>query len=417
MAEGRQAIGGSAYQYYGINDQMPAQWTFGMQIKSPLKIFILNIASGKSLTDVCSGVIPPVAMPQIPGPSAPYLADMGSVSGYEGTTTGDSGKYISGKHFPPPPDLVPVRGNQPYPPQINWNIPAISEDEAKEAFVRYAASNCCYSKAPAKEMCFQDLQTFNTYRYRLETFTESRSSLWKAEPYNGGPVDSFLRGIPPLPWDVRVQIPAMFKDKIERIKVPHTSSVKVMAAQHVDVQVEVLARNAMAPLRCNDCSGMGTIVCSDCKGKGQLLVYIELQVEWQVLIRQTRSAYCNTCLCLPRKNNIFEHVVDQKIGFPTELFKEVNGKNLFCDEQLMVYPVLGFPDHVISQASKRAVEQHRAQFGSTSQILRQRQTIELIFLTRVEYEWHGKSHSYYVYGNEHKVYAEDYPEMCCCTII
>ncbi|XP_042309260.1 protein SSUH2 homolog isoform X2 [Sceloporus undulatus] len=367
MAEGWQAFGGSAYQNFRTTDQMPAQGTFG-------------------------------AMPQTPGPPAPFLADMGSVSGYEGTTAGDSG----GKHFPPPPDLVPVPGNQPYPPQINWNIPAISEDEAKEAFVGYAASKCCYSQAPAKEMCFQDLQAFNTYRYRLETFTESRSSVWKAEPYDGGPVDSFLCGIAPLPWDVRVQIPAMFKDRIERIKVPHTSSVKqqcwVCSGKGNRLSNDICTScMGTGTTMCNDCSGVGTITCSDCKGRGQVLVYIELQVEW--------------------KNNIFEYVADQRIGFPTELFKEVNGKNLLCDEQLMVYPVWGFPDNAISHASKNAVEQHRAQFGSTSQILRQRQTIELIFLTRVEYAWRGKSHSYYVYGNEHKVYAEDYPAKCCCTII
>ncbi|KAF7250112.1 hypothetical protein EYD10_04553 [Varanus komodoensis] len=141
--------------------------------------------------------------------------------------------------------------------------------------------------------------------------------------------------------------------------------------------------------RCDKCSGLGTTACSDCGGRGQLLSYIELQVVW--------------------KNNVFEYLADQRTGFPTELFKEVSGQKLFVDEQYMVYPVTGFPEGSINQASRNAIEQHKTQFGSTARILRERQTIELLFLTRVEYEWHRKSYSYFVYGNEHKVYAENYP--------
>lgn len=47
----------------------------------------------------------------------------------------------------------------------------------------------------------------------------------------------------------------------------------------------------------------------------------------------------------------------------------------------------------------------------------QKQTIELIPLTKVEYEWRGKVYSFCVFGNENKVYAEDYPEKCCCSVM
>lgn len=47
----------------------------------------------------------------------------------------------------------------------------------------------------------------------------------------------------------------------------------------------------------------------------------------------------------------------------------------------------------------------------------QRQTIELIPVTRVTYSWKGKSHIYFVYGNEFKVNADDYPATCCCTVM
>ncbi|XP_053234089.1 protein SSUH2 homolog isoform X2 [Podarcis raffonei] len=148
---------------------------------------------------------------------------------------------------------------------------------------------------------------------------------------------------------------------------------------------------------CQECSGMGKTVCNDCEGKGQLLSFIELQVEWQ--------------------NNVYEYVADERSGFPIELFKTVTGETLFVDDSPMVYPVISFPDFGVSQASSYAVEQHQAQFASTRRILRQRQTIELILLTRVQYLWHGKPYSFYVYGKERKVHAEDYPQKCCCTIL
>ncbi|XP_067319587.1 protein SSUH2 homolog isoform X2 [Anolis sagrei] len=363
------------------------------------------------------GTVVQVPVPSTVGPLTPFLAGMGSLPGYEGIGIQDQAR----KHFPLPPNLVPIQGDQPCLQQTDWKIPAISEDDAKEAFVQYASSKCCYSKAPAIEMSLQDLQTFNTYRYRLETFTESRSAVWKAEPYNGGVVDSFLHGVAPLPWDVVTSVPPMFKDYTIKLKVPHTSAVKACPTcgtcgrcpcqkckggskcwacngKGYRINDETCSRcTGTGTDMCKDCSGMGTKECPDCKGRGQLLVFIELIIEW--------------------KNNISKHVSDPNIGFPTKLFDEVNGVKLFEDEQLMVTPVLGFPDHVIMKASRDAVEGHRFQFGSTRRILRQRQTIELILLSKVEYEWHGHSHSYYVYGNERKVYAKDYPKTCCCTII
>ncbi|XP_032066505.1 protein SSUH2 homolog isoform X2 [Thamnophis elegans] len=349
------------------------------------------------------------------GPSAPAF-DVNSVSGYEGTKIGDAGHY-----FPPPPD--PLSYPERLPAQTNWNIPAISEDEAKDAFIEYAESKCCYSKNPAKELMFQDLLALNTYRYYLETFTESRSSSWKTIPYKGEPVDSAMYGAAPSPWDMRVEVPIMFKDNIVKLKVPHTSTVKGCpicgcSGRRPCTQCHGLTRkqcwvcngtgsqlsnqrcsscSGTGTTMCNVCSGLGTTACTDCAGTGKLLTYIEMQVEW--------------------KNNIFEYVMDERTGFPTELFKGVKGKKLFVDEQYLVHPVVSFPICAINQASRNAIEQHHAQFGSTARILRQRQTIELVFLTKVEYEWHRKSYSYYVYGNEHKVYAEDYPKKCGCTIV
>nr|XP_006132869.1 protein SSUH2 homolog [Pelodiscus sinensis] len=365
------------------------------------------------------GAVVPDHTPSGEEPSAPPAYAIDDVSGYEGTALGDDG----GKDLPPPSNLVTDRGGGQHPPaQTHWNIPSISEDEAKEALMQYAARNCCYSSAPAKEMVFRNLQPFNTYRYRLETFTESRSSEWKTSPYKGELVDSFLLGPAPLPWNIQVEVPTMFTDNITKVKVPHTSSLQgchncrssgticctnchgrrkvqcwICHGSGNRLNDRCTHCNGSGQSGCNSCSGSGHKTCMKCAGRGQLLYYIELQVKW--------------------KNNIFEYVADQRSGFPANLFKKVTGQKIFVDEQSMVYPVVNFPEPSISQASQNAVVQHHTQFASVSRLLRQRQTIELIPLTKVEYEWQGKLYSYYVYGDENRVYTENYPKKCCCSIM
>ncbi|KAM9654741.1 uncharacterized protein ACIBXB_006715 [Morphnus guianensis] len=60
-----------------------------------------------------------------------------------------------------------------------------SEDEAKDAFVQFAASKCCCRTAAARHMVVQSLTALNTLNkeYQLQAFTESRSTLPASEPY------------------------------------------------------------------------------------------------------------------------------------------------------------------------------------------------------------------------------------------
>ncbi|KYO24910.1 hypothetical protein Y1Q_0023779 [Alligator mississippiensis] len=362
--------------------------------------------------------IAPYHTTQAEVPSAPHPHLIDYKSEYEGTFLRNSGSDV-----PPPPELLNKHDDGPPPSQANWNIPAVSEDIAKDALIKYADSKLCYSRAPAVEMVFRDLKPFNTYRYSLETFTETRCTDVKTVPYNGEFVDSCMLGVPPLLWNIQVEVPSMFTDHVQRVKVPHTSLVKGCfdcAASgrvrcrkcHGRGQIECWVCHGSRTTdhdnrcshcsgrgyeRCISCSGQGLKKCDTCQGRGQMLSYTELQVKW--------------------KNNIFEYVVDQKCGFPAKRFKAVRGEKIFVDEQVMVYPVVNFPDPSINQASQNAVQQHHAQFASSARVLRQRQTIELIFLTQVEYEWKGTLYSYYVYGNENEVYAENYPKKCCCSIM
>ncbi|KAM3914290.1 protein SSUH2 homolog [Leptodactylus fuscus] len=338
-----------------------------------------------------------------------------TIPGYEAMGGDDGG------NFPPPPYPGPTPDPAPTPDN-SWTIPSISENEARKALMDYVKSKCCYRSAAAQEMDFHELRPFNTYRFRLETFTESRTCKWVTRPYHGQAVDSPVFGIPPQPWDIPIQVPTMFKDEKMNMPVPHTSTLKacpqclgicrtVCKKCHGTSRVRCWVCNGtgrrfddtchhcrgQTTESCTTCNVSGYEKCTGCSGRGQILNYIQLNVTW--------------------KNNIYEFVADHNSEFPTDLFKKVNGEKIFTDEQMLLSPLVNFPAQSINQASQNALQQHRTQFFSTSRVLRQRHSIEWLPLTKVEYMWRGKRYDYFVYGKENEVYTDNYPQTCCCTVM
>ncbi|XP_031424108.1 protein SSUH2 homolog isoform X2 [Clupea harengus] len=355
---------------------------------------------------------PGAVYPQ-PNPTAPPV--YGNVPGYEGFMAGGAGGFV-----PPPAPLHPLPTPDTQPSQVDWNIPSISEDAAQTAFLEYASENCCYSKAPAKDGVITNMESFNTYRYRLETFTEARITEWKTEPFTDQAVDFGLQTAP-TPWAIQVQTPALFKDHEENIKVPNTSSVKdchickETGQTRCDVCTGSGKKNCSAcdgsgkrfqdtcdscggsgKENCTECNGDGLQQCETCEGRKQLLMFINLKITW--------------------KNNLEDYVAQQSSGIQIENLSSVTGNRLFHDAQYMVYPVYGFPDPNVSQASDRLVKEHQSKFSQSGRIHQQQHTIELIPITKVSYKWKGDSHLYYVFGNESKV-STDYPATCCCVVM
>ncbi|KAK3512507.1 hypothetical protein QTP70_015657 [Hemibagrus guttatus] len=301
-------------------------------------------------------------------------------------------------------------------------IPALTKEEAQKAFCSFAKSECCYSSGPATDGVITNMEHFNTYRYRLETYTESRKMEWTTKPYEGQPLNAFTQ-IVPNPWEIQVQVPAMFTDTTKDIEVPNTASVKpcdtCSASGHCQctkchgsksIQCSMCTGagkgaeekvcvncNGAGKVKCPDCSGQGTIVCNTCKGKQKLLMYIKLIVEW--------------------KNNVDDYIVEQSSGLEKKHLDAVTGKKLFKDTKFMVYPLNGFPEHNLAEASERMVREHHSKFSQKSRIMQQQQSVELIPIAKVTYRWQEKDYVYFVYGIESKVKAVDYPATCCCTII
>ncbi|XP_075952498.1 protein SSUH2 homolog [Anarhichas minor] len=214
--------------------------------------------------------------------------------------------------------------------------------------------------------------------YQLETFTETRKTEQAEKPYEGEEAD-FNTQPAPQPWDIPAKTPSFFTKHKEKIRVPFTSSIKVIGKQKL----------------CIKCNARGNMDCETCEGKRQMLSSIKLKVKWS--------------------NHEEYHVVPQNSGLKIEL-DSVSGKELFQNSQSLLYLLLGFPNPAISEASQRMIKDHQTKYGQTSRILQQRQTVELIPITKVNYKWKGEAHLYYVYGNEHKVSADNYPATCCCVI-
>ncbi|XP_048879651.1 protein SSUH2 homolog [Brienomyrus brachyistius] len=334
-------------------------------------------------------------------------APMGSASipGYEG---------VGGGGFLPPP--IPVNPfPQPEPQYVDCSAPPLTEEAARSALKEYVSGHCCYGSDPANNGKITDMKAFNTYRYRLETFTESRSTGWSQEPYTGQAVDALIQ-MAPTPWNIPAQPPEMFKDTTKDIKVPNTSSLKDCDTCHAKGAIKCTncegsgkrhvgdqpasnsdGYSSVAESTCLDCSGKGTQECKTCKGKGKLVVFINLKVTWT--------------------NNKSDYTMEQSSGLKSDIISTVSGKKLLEDSKPLVYPVMGFPDVQLNQESQRLVKEHQTQYSQTGRILQQRQTIEYIPITKVTYTWKERTLTYIVFGNEHKVYTSDYPDTCCCTIL
>ncbi|CAM9353916.1 unnamed protein product [Bubo scandiacus] len=347
-------------------------------------------------------------------PSAP----LGRLDDYKWIIQGRGPKLLS-PPLAPASEPVEQRSRSPF---VWHSVPPMTESAARQALLRFVASRCCYGSRAVGELAIRCLRPLGTYRYRLETFSESRLSEWVFEPFTK-PRAAEPSGDTPLdPWDVEVGPPPLFQGQTRRCRVPRSALVRDChrcrghgrskcgvchgagrmrcvtckgSRRRLKQQKRCQLCSGTGRKRCNTCSGRGSKTCVTCQGEKKLQHFKQLVITW--------------------KNNVFEFVSEHHLNFPGELLSKVSGTNIFKDENVVVYPIINFPDPEISLASQRAIAEHSAALATSSRILRQRQTIELIPITEVHYQYSGKPYLYYIYGLENKVYALDYPERCCCS--
>ncbi|XP_075618631.1 protein SSUH2 homolog isoform X2 [Balearica regulorum gibbericeps] len=293
---------------------------------------------------------------------------------------GDGERSVTGrgaKPLPPPLDLVGEPGEQrSRVPFVQHSMPPMTEAAARRALLHFVASRCCYGSRAAGELAIRRLRQLGTYRYRLEMFSESRLSEWAFEPFTKPGVARPPRDASPDPWDVEVEAPLLFQGQTRRCRVPRSALVRDCHRCHGHGRAKcgvchgagrtrcVTCKGSRRRLkqqkrcqlcsgtgrkRCGTCSGWGSKTCATCHGEKKLQHFKQLVITW--------------------KNNVFEFVSEHHLNFPGELLSKVSGENIFKDENVMVYPIINFPDPEISLASQRAIAEHSAAFA---RILRQR---------------------------------------------
>ncbi|XP_052216502.1 protein SSUH2 homolog isoform X2 [Dreissena polymorpha] len=166
--------------------------------------------------------------------------DFDDLPGYGGLAFGNDTEFK-----PPSPPTAP-QGSPP--PMVFTDTAKLTEEDCKKALEKFVADNLCYGSKPAKEMKITSHKGCTALHYKLETFTENRSTKKKKVPYKGGHVDGPENGEPPAPWSIPCQCKAEFKDEQVKKEVPHTAKVK----------------------KCKDCKGRGWEKCDECEGWGRV---------------------------------------------------------------------------------------------------------------------------------------------------
>ena len=144
--------------------------------------------------------------------------------------------------------------------------------------------------------------------------------------------------------------------------------------------------------------GGGSKDCPECEGSSELLCFIQLRISWRCLTSDWFLAH----------------------SLPHLLLGDASGQVAYEEEGERVFPVESFDDEVIRMASAQLVSSHASKF-SEEKILRQRHQVRVVPVTKVNYEWKGKTRTFFVYGYENKVYVPDnsYPQSCCwgCSVM
>ncbi|CAF0866918.1 unnamed protein product [Brachionus calyciflorus] len=305
--------------------------------------------------------------------------------------------------------------------------PSISEDQARDALRNFVKESIFYKKEPVETMRVISMTPFNTSKYTLDTFVETRSTNYKSEPFFGVPnmMLNMMNGRPPQPWEINARPSSLFVDSIFKTEIPNSSHLEICRmcnAQGFKPCFHCKGSGRKPCFSCNgmrfktgidskqepcfsckgngfdscfQCKGSGRDPCFHCKGAGRLKWYLELCVEFKT-----------------HKDEYFkhsDHVTEKNL-------KKCIGKSVFTETNHKLNPITNYSDSAINQASNSLINQHLSKYSS-SKILAQRHEINVIPVTLVTYEYNGKQYNYIVYGLENKVNTDEYPAKGCCTII
>ena len=306
----------------------------------------------------------------------------------------------------------------------------IGREEAKHALVKYASRKLLLSKNTAKRMKITDISSFVAYHYIAETFKQIRYIAPYKEAYNIMEIPFGNNSIEssPNPWDIAVELPVRFFVEKEDFKeVPNTARVKdceeccatgVLSCPacagsgkeccsfcypYRNPFQSNSARYYLASgccyclygeVECEICQGGKTLRCNSCQGTGKLKHYDRMTVRWRVL-REEKILCKDNALPLKMRDRIKEALFNENV--------------VYRSEGTFVKPLTRFPESDLQQVSSNVLSK-QVESSNDGLVVRQRQCVKAIPITKVDAAYKKKILQYYVYGNEHQVHSIKFPK-------
>ncbi|XP_013420748.1 protein SSUH2 homolog [Lingula anatina] len=331
----------------------------------------------------------------------------------------------------PPPKFIDIVGSREKPKEEYGGNSVIKEEDAKQALLDHCRQHKCYGKSAAQEMKITNFALSSALHYKLETFTEKRTVKWELEPYRGEIVDTEEDGYPPSPWEVQIHPSAMFQRETKTAVVPFTTSIKDCFLCHgrgwtpcrlchghghnkcfychgTGHTTKTDFNGHQLREHCNQCGGSGKDSCSKCHEDGCFKCHRCDGYKKMKQFIQIKAEFANH-----KSDYILE-----RTKMPEKLGVEVQGFIIFEQTSPRVWPISQFPERELCRNSQRLCDEHNAKFQDAT-ILMQRHQLQSVPVSQWKYEWNGGEYSFWVYGNDRKVYAPDYPQKCCwcCQIL
>lgn len=171
------------------------------------------------------------------------------------------------------------------PPEIlqfnmSSDVKPKTREQAKEFLMKKIEDELCWGKGPANEMEINSCVGLASFSCKVETFVEYRTSARVHKPYHkGNPYTSPRDGPAPQPWQMPCGTQPFFKDAVEKIEIPNTSSIATC-----------FECNGSGRIRCKICSGDGKVKCLNCGGDGRVKVTVNRDGK-----KHTEQKNCNGC--------------------------------------------------------------------------------------------------------------------------
>jgi len=171
------------------------------------------------------------------------------------------------------------------PPEIlqfnmSSDVKPKTREQAKEFLMKKIEDELCWGKGPANEMEINSCVGLASFSCKVETFVEYRTSARVHKPYHkGNPYTSPRDGPAPQPWQMPCGTQPFFKDAVEKIEIPNTSSIATC-----------FECNGSGRIRCKICSGDGKVKCMNCGGDGRVKVTVNRDGK-----QHTEHKNCNSC--------------------------------------------------------------------------------------------------------------------------